>query len=624
MLLGSVCTFAASNDEYITLETYSISDHIANNTQGDGGWYYCYYSPSAGVVDFAFCNTSNSAGVRWSQSSGSYPMIAKWGIIGGANNVDSNIKFVAPKRGMVRLRGNMYNSKTAQAANSDGFTYSVLNGDKVLWTAKTGGDGKASYDVITSVSKGTELHFRVNANTTISNEEAVWNPTVEYLDADLSDITDIYEYYQYDGENLKKLTYNKKGGYYADDDKAYMDDVSVMASSEFSLVKRLNITENGRYRVYGSMKPESKNGGGNVLTVRKNDEYVWSQYFPPGEKCTFDVRMLSKAGDYIDVYVAPYDYEGWGYSSFDCEITKFVGTLDCSATTVSGSRVSTVKTIALSDVVGQIKGTTVNNHYSVSDGQVYPMEYLKSNSAYNSTYDDGYISPTVAYPGSYSDSVCEYIVQEDGTIKFDGKLSFGANSDGVLAKIYHNGNLLWSNRVGEERSVRYDEPYDVSYFQNDIDATVNVKAGDVLKFTFNRWRLITGDTVNLTSVKMNYVTAPYLSKTTKWKIDQSYMLDTNQSLVYHNGAAQSANIKIINGKTCIAKADLSKIGVDSYTGATLTQNGVAYVSVRDISGKNVAWAANRYAILYDGISVMFGYPELSEIKAASEGGVLFE
>ena len=56
-------------------------------------------------------------------------------------------------------------------------------------------------------------------------------------------------------------------------------------------------------------------------------------------------------------------------------------------------------------------------------------------------------------------------------------------------------------------------------------------------------------------------------------------------------------------------------------------NGIEYIPLRcaaDENGKNVVWAADRVVLIYEGIPLLYGYPELSEINVALKGGGLFD
>ena len=176
-----------------------------------------------------------------------------------------------------------------------------------------------------------------------------------------------------------------------------------------------------------------------------------------------------------------------------------------------------------------------------------------------------------------NDVIIEVCAPKDGNIKLSGDFKITGKSDGVLAKVYRNDDLVWSNRVGGERFVRWDEPFDVSYFNNELNAVVSVSAGDKLTFTFNRWRLSNGDTVNFEDISISYVNGEVLSATTKWKLSQ-----------------------------CTLKSDVNK---------------EADIKNASAQGLNV-YEGEGFLVIYPGLPTFIGYPEISEILLAIKGGEL--
>ena len=85
-----------------------------------------------------------------------------------------------------------------------------------------------------------------------------------------------------------------------------------------------------------------------------------------------------------------------------------------------------------------------------------------------------------------------------------------------------------------------------------------------------------------------------------------------------------------SGTTYAEASKLAELIGGNYSDAQSVKNfdGVEALAVRkaaESSGKNVDWAADRLVLIYEGIPVMFGYSEISEIKACLDnGGDLFE
>ena len=113
-----------------------------------------------------------------------------------------------------------------------------------------------------------------------------------------------------------------------------------------------------------------------------------------------------------------------------------------------------------------------------------------------------YVSETKVGPGVTTNAIIDIKLPEDGILKLGGLLNIDSASDGVLTKIYLNGRILWSNRVGSEQSLRWDDKYDEVYFLNNINAMAKVKSGDTLTFVFNKWRDDWNDNVDITDVKL--------------------------------------------------------------------------------------------------------------------------
>ena len=240
-----------------------------------------------------------------------------------------------------------------------------------------------------------------------------------------------------------------------------------------------------------------------------------------------------------------------------------------------------------------------------------------------------YVSETKVGPGVTTNAIIDIKLPEDGILKLGGLLNIDSASDGVLTKIYLNGRILWSNRVGSEQSLRWDDKYDEVYFLNNINAMAKVKSGDTLTFVFNKWRDDWNDNVDITDVKLMYVEGDVLSETTKWKLKNSMIIDTTTGKLCNNGTSVgNVNITVNNGTSYIAKSDVKKVFGNKSTVILEQYTNDDKIPVRDaakLAGKSLFWAADKMIILYDGISVFYGYPEEGEIRTQLElGGGLFE
>lgn len=636
-VIGMTCGVSAEiPDKYkeatVTAKYDSNAAFTAKKEQGYNNWYYCQYT-----TDDAAELTWN--GTRWIGTEESkWPVLKAEDLLPG-NALDVGYRFKVPDKGMVRLRGTVsmpYNS----SATGDGVTAIIAKGSKVVLSEKVKGYGSIEYDEVIPVRAGEYIDFKINKNGGNTNKFTHWWPTVEYIDAEYEEEPEDFTYFQKSADGTEtQLEYNEeKEGYLAADGLAFISSRNVMPTDEYSLIRRYVVPEDGRYRVYGNLVSSNKEGSGVILVVYKNSEEVWRQYFPAAEKQIIDVRMLSVTGDIIDVEARVADFEGWNYSEWSYDVSKYVGTLFCSAATSTGYAYDTLSSFTLGSLIGTTQGANNTHIYSFKNDLKYDMDYNATNKRWESSIvtsgglvpaDGGYVSTEIAYPGSASDTVIETTLTSDGILRIDGDLLSNNSGDGVVGKIYLNDELLWSSRVGGERAVRWDEPFDVSYFSNKINAVANVKSGDTLKFTFNKWRKVTGDQVDVKGITMTYIdTKDVRSKTTLWKIKNSTVIDTSTASVKVNGNTVTADVKYADDTTYIAKDALINIfGTDvKYSGTTVSFDGKEYVPVRaaaEQNGKSVVWAADRYAIVYGGIPVLYGYPELSEIKTFTEnGGVL--
>lgn len=636
-IFGLACGVSAEipdkyKDSSVTAKYESNVAFTEKKEQGHRNWYYCQFS-----TDTATPLTWN--GERWiGNESNGWPILKANDLMPGAAN-DVGYRFEAPDKGMVRLRGTV-SMPYESSATGDGVTAIIAKGNKVVLSEKVKGYSSITYDEVIPVRKGEFIDFKVNRNSGPTNKFTNWWPTVEYIDAEYEEEPEDFTYFQKSSDGTEtQLVYNQeKEGYLAGDGLAFISSRNVMPTADYSLIRRYVVPEDGRYRVFGNLISENKKGSGVVLAVYKNGDEVWRQYFPATEKQNIDVRMLSSKGDVIDVEAKVADYEGYNYSEWSYGITKYVGTLFCSAATSTGYTYDKKSSITLGSLIGTTQGANNTRIYSFKNDLNYDMTYNASKSRWESSVvthggavpaDGGYVSANDAYPGSGSDTVVETTLTQDGILRIDGNLLVSDAGDGVLGKIYLNDELLWSSRVGGERAVRWDEPFDVSYFSNTINAVANVKAGDKLKFSFNKWRKVSGDQVDMKNIILTYIDASDVrSKTTQWKLKNSTIVDTNTSSVKVNGVPVSADVKYVNDTTYIAKNSIAAVfGTDStYSGAVSNFDGKEYVPVRAAAEQNnqsVVWAVDRYAIVYGGIPVLYGYPELSEIKTFTEnGGVL--
>lgn len=629
----------SASDNVNVIQTYDskvgFKAASAAKKQGADHWYYREYS--AGKSTELKYNSGKN-GNAWGWYSDDYSGSVREDAMNASPTFDTEMTFKSDFKGLIRIKSSIVQMAWTNYIG-DGVIASISKNSKELWTAEVLGGTPVETELTVSVKKGDEINFRVNCNAYNAYDAFAWWPIIERIEGEyVSD--DSFTYYQFDGMEKTQLTVDEsfndgEGGYlsseYYTNGSGFLTDSKIMAGQKYSLIKSLELPGFGRYRVYGYLNTSDTKGGGNIVTILKNDEIVWKQLFVEGEDGRFDVRMLADKGDVIDIMVSANEFVGYNAADWQCEITgPYMPAISvCDSTSIGGmggatdGEVTNLGSIATS-------GSDLIDVYSIKYDKKYPMTWDSSSKTWKSsiTGDGGYISETKTMPGYYSETVMEQTIDKNGTIRLSGKFGVSANSDGVLAKIYiikkdsGKQSLLWSSRVGGERSVRWDEKYDTCYFNYNVDAVANVEVGDIIKYVFNHWRIINNDNTDINTVEFRYITAPVLSETTKWKAENSIIVDTVAQKIYKDATEQNVTVKLEDETFYILKSDAAKLGFDT--------SGLSgdYVSVREVAEnaqKAVNWVGDRYIMIYDGIPVMFGYAENCEIKAVLEkGGSLFE
>lgn len=620
--------------------------------QGVDNFYFCSYENGQETVfQNIYPQANNPSDKRWRIADGQLPQVASDGML-PSGTLDVGIMFKAPMKGMVRLKGSPQFASWTLGQGGDGVNLSILKGNKKVWGGYVAASKSISYDVIVPIKKGEELKFIVNRNGNNWFDSFEWWPMVEYTDEPYVEEDDGALYFQKEGNEEKKIEYNETlGGYYADDSIAYISEEGVMPTEEYSLIKRTIIAETGQYRVSGLVYPKSDSGFGDIIKIYKNKELVWQQLFLPGESGNVDIRMYAKKDDIIDIECQVNYYVGYNYAEWSVNVTKMGGAEEnCLATTTEGSAYISLSEKSLSNYIAAA-GSEGVELYALKYNKKYPLTYNSQRGGYeikelkntfwnksmsergarepweNQTTERqqqeiAFVSQKEITPGHFADTCVDVRLAENGIIKINGKLGMSDSDDGELVTIYLNDSPIWSNRIGGERSVRYDEPYGTSYFSNNIDVVANVKAGDVLTFRANSWKLY-GAKIDISDVKIKYIKGNILSKTTEWKLKNSIVIDTVGKCVYINGVKETIDLYVENGTTYISANDAVKL-----FGQTSDVSSV-YIPLRKTAEQNentVIWVANCMAIVHKGIPVMYTWNELSEIKTEVEckGGVLFE
>lgn len=538
-----------------------------STVQGTNNWYYCI-SANGELLEATYNETQQ----YWESDS---CRIFKEGVqVHPLSTKDAVMVFKAPFDGLVRTTINVGELKfidNETYAQSDGVNLSILrDGEDKLWSSEMQFGNTPSYDVTTSLRAGQELWFVTNCKGHDAYDEIIWQPSVSYVGKYVGEPEEDYTYYEKTSGNLVELIYDADTDVYpAGDD--YINKYMLKQTGDTSFVKRYVVPSDSRYQVSGNLLAKDNNSD-TIVTIYKNEEEVSKQLIPAGENGEFDIRMRANQGDTLDVELSLLSASGKNTSVWESRVTHVPGPVsETKASTSQGDNFTVVEEYPLTSFL-----TDANSDFClVKNGVKFPM--INSNGTWKSTEDTTAKITSTTVQVTENDVVMEIKAPKSGKIKLSGTFKLAGKSDGVLTKIYNNGEFLWSNRVGGERFVRWDEPYDVSYFQNEVSAVANVTAGDTLTFNFNRWRLSTGDLLNIEDVKLSYITGDVLSETTKWKLTQ-----------------------------CTLKSDANK---------------EADIAAATAEGKNVA-EGDGFIVIYPGLPTFIGYPELSEISVAIKGGEL--
>lgn len=600
--------------------------------------YSCTYETEQGKNNFRFVQFDGDkitdmvyslANSRWEAN----PVgVIKTNALTPGPTTDVGYLFTAPQKGVVRLQGTI-GWALSKNDGGDGVLATIGKGDETLWTQDIPFGETPSYDIEVNIRKGDEIWFRVNAKKSNGYDVISWWPSVSYTAKAYSGAAgkEGYQYMQrMDGE-LSELMYDEDSDrFLASDGIAFMNDYEMMPSDKCSMVTRYKVSKNGKYQVAASITGTDRRGSGSIVYVLHNDKLMWQQMIPGGEKGVVDVRFTAKEEDIIDIEVKTNDYSGYNYSEWSADVKYFDGSKPFSSAKGSTElNCSVDDEFTLSSKIGSSAKPDVSL-YALYNDTKFPMSFASGAWSTDVLGDATCkITSTAVTPANQrGEPAIDLVLSESGIIKIGGNLPVNKGTSGMLIKVCLNDREIWSNRVGGDVSVKYDEEIDTVYFVDDIDVTQEVKAGDKLTFKFGKWRRWTnGTSLNIEDIKIRYVSGDVLSQTTRWKINRSTVIDTAANRAYVNGKPESAPLVIQNGTTYVTEAFAKELGFEVKQENTVELGGEQYVSIRNLaeaSGKTVVWGADRFVVIHDGISTFFGVPEFSEMLVAANGGGLID
>lgn len=617
-LLGIGCAPVCAAETVIT-QTFASS---FETEQGKNNFRFVQFDGDK-ITDMTY-SASNS---RWEANPAG---VIKSYVITPGSTTDVGLLFTAQLKGVVKLQGSI-GWALSNNDGGNGVLITIGKGEETLWKKDVPFGETPSYDLEVNVRKGDEIWFRVNAKGSNGYDAITWWPSVSYTSKAYSGAVgrEGYQYMQRMNGELSELTYDEATDrFVASDGIAFMNDYEIMPSDKCSMVTRYTVNETGKHRVNASISGMDRRSGGSVVYVYHNDKLMWQQMVPSNEKGGIDVRFTAEKDDVIDVEVKINDFSGYNYSEWSVDIKHFDGSQPFSdATTAAGANYSVDSEFALSSKIGSTLGADTSL-YALYNDTKFPMTYSSGTWVANVLGDSTCkMTSTAVTPGNQrGEPAIDLQLAESGTIKIEGNLPVNKGTNGMLIKIYLNDSEIWSNRVGGDVSVKYDEKIDTVYFVNDINVVQQVNAGDKLTFKFGKWRKWTnGTSLNIEDIKIKYISGDMLSATTKWKINQSTVIDIKTNKAYIKGKSEPITAVVQNGTTYITEDSARKLGFEGWQNTAAAFGGESYVPVRSIaeaSGKTVVWGAGRFIVIHDGISTFFGPSEFSEMLSAAKGGEL--
>ncbi len=296
--------------------------------------------------------------------------------------------------------------------------------------------------------------------------------------------------------------------------------------------------------------------GGVAVKVFKNTTVIWKQYVPEGKNATIDLTVDGDIEDEIKFTMSPEEGKTpavtYNYAFGDKYNPVKTGTApDYDTYTVKSQK-------SLPQYISEAASGSVYALYNYKripmskSGSEWSVNVLASNGT--GTLGSGdlnsrdaakvKLSTTTATLGRFGGTPnIDIPVTEAGILKITGAVPGIVIADenvykGVFTNIYKNGEKIWSSRVGDDTSVKYDEGYKNSYFNENIDVVTKVDAGDIITFSFNSWHTHYDSSVysvNISGVNLAYIEGEAMSDSAKWLFKNSDVYDARTQIVFRNG-----------------------------------------------------------------------------------------
>ncbi len=628
----SALSVFGENTEGIEVSDFSVTNSYTEEVGTEDITYKAEFSAEQGINNWYFSEfyKSNVKNLLWNSEKGIWNGINQSPRLSAENMVpelsDVGYTFIVPKNGVVRLKGTI-TMPYADSQKGDGVSAYICKENKTLFKGDVKYGQDTSYDITFPVKKDEKLYFKISKKANSYFDWVSWFPVVSYTDVKMDEEREEFNYFELtDSGYIPLSSSGESDTYITADGTSTIGRAGFNLANNKKLIRGYTVQKGGRHRVYGDIAVSGSVGM--IVDVLKNGESCWKQYIPPNSAQKLDFRMFAEINDSIDVLIegengAPVS------GTWNFNIINYVGTLFSYMTPNAGFNYTVDKEFALSTKLKEKVGYDGVNIYQIKNDITYPMTQNSSEWTSEIPGNNGYVTPYIVNIGNEADTYIEYTVENAGPLRIEGTFDICESSDGAVVKVYLNDELLWSNRIGGERPVRWDEPFDVSYFLNEINVIAEVKEGDILKFSFDQWRLAENDGIGISDIKLKYVKGDVISKTTKYKLSKSTVIDVADKTLEVEGVRYGIDVFSEDGTIYIGKDDIHMVlGEDS----DIVRNGsvigdTEYLPLQDIvedNNKNIVMPDEEIAVIYDGLASAFSYPEISETKLLYSGNGIIE
>jgi hypothetical protein len=268
------------------------------NIQGIGGWYFQQWD-GIKYTDLKYMNG------LWIGSSSQFPLINSF--IQHPSEIDAVRKWVAPKKGFIRIAGNVAKSDTT---GGDGVSATVLKNKFQLWSQTLAYNDSIGYEVgiTVAVQPGDSIYFVVNQNSNMDYDSTSWTPIIAYMDSvSASEAfgntqgSQNWYYQQWDGAKYSDLKY--MNGRWVGSNSSTLIFKDIQHPSEADSVRKWVAPKNGRIRIAGNVKKSDVSGGDGVIAkILQNKTQLWSQKLAYNDAIGYEVGVTLEVNTGDSIY----------------------------------------------------------------------------------------------------------------------------------------------------------------------------------------------------------------------------------------------------------------------------------------------------------------------------------